>query len=318
MRFLSSFCCVAGLLGGVLWPLVGRAEEESKVVCASAFADAQRSIRSGRFLRAKKNLELCGGPRCPQVMHSECQNLLLTVEVSLSTVLFNVTLEGARAIDGEPAHDVQVAVDGAEPVPFDGKAIALDPGAHDFVFTANGFQPASKHMVVTEGEMLRREQVSLAPSLFGPMIETSSPWDEVPVRAPEGPSPAPASSQAKPGGLLAFGPAQAASGSAPRSKSLTVPLIISSSVTVLAGASAVFFGVNARNDDRALDSCAPTLSCSTYDVNRVRREYLWTNISIGAAVVGLAASATFYLLDRHYSKKAGPHKRPVGLLTGDL
>jgi hypothetical protein len=284
--------------------MVGRTQEESKKRCASAFADAQRLMRTGRLLEAKDHLVLCGGPRCPQVMHSDCQGLLFTVETSLSTVLFKVDLQGPATLETDPSHDVRIAVDGREPVPFDGKAMALDPGAHDFTFTAHGFQPATRHIVVSDGEMLRREKVTLSPSLVSPRVATPSLAGEMPRREPVSLSASLVSPSAETSKRVLLTPSESVRTSTPQPRSLTVPLIISSSVAVLAGASAVYFGVQARSDDHALDSCAPTSSCSVYATERVRREYLWTNISIGAAVAGLAASTVLYLLDNREPKKA--------------
>ena len=298
MRFLPRLHLVAAMLGLFLsWPVVGRSEEESKKVCASAFVDAQRSIRSGHLRAAKDNLVLCGSPRCPQVMHSECQRLLFTVETSIPTVVFKVTLQGPSPSEANSSSDVSIAVDGGEPVPFDDRAMALDPGAHDFTFTASGFRAVSKHIVVGEGEMLRREQVILSASLVSPRAEEPK--------------------------LLAFAPSESVRVSAPRKKSLIVPLIISSSMAALASASAVYFGIQARSDDHALDSCAPTATCSVNAADRVRREYLWTNVSIGAAVAGLATSTVLFLLNNKEPKKAnrtvlGFAQRRNRLGAGDL
>jgi hypothetical protein len=258
----SAALCVLSL--SFAWSSVGRADEESKRNCASAFTSGQRLMRAGRLHEARSKFLLCGGPQCPEVMHPDCQQWLTEVEASSPTVVFQVATPAAQ-----PVEDVQLSVDGGEQVALDGRAMGMDPGAHDITFGAPGFQTTTKHIVVSEGEKLRRELVTL---------------DRLPVVQPTQPSPPPVVGTVR------------EQSTGPRHRRMTVPVVIAASVSVLAGAGAIYFGVKARSADRALDGCAASSSCSTSAVDHVRNEYLWTNLSIGAAGVGIATTVVLYLL----------------------
>jgi hypothetical protein len=263
------------------WSSVGRADEESKRMCASAFTSGQRLMRAGRLLEARNKLVLCGGPQCPEAMHPDCQQWLSTVEASLPTVVFQVlATSGAPSVEG-----VQLSVDGQDGVALDGRAMSMDPGAHEVTFVAPGFQPATKHIVVSEGEKLRREVVTLSP---------------VPVvRAPI-PSPPPE-----------LGKAACDQCAEPKQRRLTAPAIVAASLSLVAGAGAIYFGVKARNDDHALDGCAPSSSCSKTAVDQVRSEYLWTNVSIGVAAAGITTAVVLYLLSAKSADK--PQQTAFGI-----
>jgi hypothetical protein len=282
---LSVLTCVvcAWLLGTPR----ARADEESKRTCASAFANAQRLMRAGSLLEAKKKLVICGGPQCPVAMHPDCQQWLASVEASIPTVVFQVALA-----PGQSAGTVQLSVDGGDPVPLDGRAVSIDPGTHDVTFVASGFRPTTKHFVVSEGEKLRREVVTLAPSLE--------------VRRND-----------ERAGPIALAPAQPQAGEG-RASRVTAPVIIAGSGAVLAGIGALYFGVKARSDDRQLSNCTP--DCPRGQVDDVRRGYLLTNLSIGVAAVGLTTAIVLYLLQgrsvkRPMSSALGIGPGPTGLGT---
>lgn len=163
------------------------------------------------------------------------------------------------ATAGPPPRNVLLSVDGAAPIALDARAIAIDPGTHDLMLTAPGYRDVTLRVVVSEGEKLRREAVVF------PLADASL------TAPPLAPSP-------------------------PKASRFTVPVIVSASVAGLAAVSAVYFGIQARADDRALDRCADT--CSKETVDTVRREYLLTNVSIGVAAAGLTTAAVLYLLHR--------------------
>jgi hypothetical protein len=230
-------------------------------MCASAFANAQRLMKVGNLIEAKAKLIQCGGLECPAAMHPDCQQWLSSVEASIATVVFEVS-----SAKGQPASDVRMTVDSGESIVLDGRAVSFNPGPHDITFEAAGLSPTTKHVVVSEGEKLRREAVRLDPLPLPPQRDI-----------PTGP---------------ASVTPTAAINDRSRDTRLTAPVITTASVAVLAGASAIYFGLKARSDDRNLDGCAPTSSCSRQATDQIRREYLWTNLSIGLA----AASATTTLV----------------------
>jgi hypothetical protein len=245
------------LCARLLWPAAARGDEDIKKTCAAAFSTAQRLMRSGSLLEARKKLVLCGSPQCPAVMRPDCQQWLTSVETSIPTVVFQVSAETRAA-----PQEVWLTLDDGEPFALDGRAVSLDPGTHTITFAANGFRSVTRQFVVTEGERLRREIATLEPLPPPPRVEEPR---------------------------LTLLPAM------PMAKKRSpVPTIIALSGTALATVGAITFGVKARNDENGLESCFG--SCSQGAVDHVRKEYLLTNVFIGVAVVGLATSVVLWLM----------------------
>lgn len=256
-----------------------RAQDDAKRLCASAFTSAQRLMRSGNLIEARKKLVFCGGAECPEIMHADCQQWLSSVEASMPTVVFQVS-----SVTGSPPETVRMSLDGAETIVLDGRALPVNPGEHEMVFEASGFRTTSRHIVVSEGEKLRREVVLLDPT----------PPPRVTVQLP-----------AK--RLLATSQPDKTT----TARRLTVPTLIAASGAAVAGAGAIYFGLKARSDERDLDRCRP--GCQHDEVDHVRQKYVWANVSIGLAVTGVATAALLYV----YSGKAAPSPTTtVGLNAG--
>jgi hypothetical protein len=281
-RWFSLIAC--SLCMGVAWTPLGRADEGDKKACAAAFANAQRQMRSGNLIEAKKSLILCGGPQCPTAMHPDCQQWLSSVESSIATVVFRVS-----SASGPPPSEVVVSVDGGEAVRLDGRAVSVDPGAHEVSVEAPGYRTTTKRIVVSEGDRLRNELVILAP------LEEIRREDH----------------DFLPGQAI---PLVAQSTEAPSSR-WTLPIVIASSVAVLGGLGAVYFGVKARSDDRQLESCTP--DCTWDAVDRVKREYLWTNLSIGLAAAGITTATLLWVIKGHPGRATNrPATTTLGLGAG--
>jgi hypothetical protein len=241
-------------------------------------------MRTGSLLEARKKLVLCGGPECPDVMHADCQRWLSSVEASLPTVVFQVS-----SSSGSAPSAVRVSLDGTEAILLEGRALPMDPGEHEAVFEAVGFRSSSRHLVVLEGEKLRREVVILDP------VPAPKVVSELPAKRLVPPSPA------------ANPPTVDAS---PRRR-LTMPVVVAGSVAVLAGAGAIYLGLAARSDERDLDLCRP--GCSHEQVDHVKREYLLANVSIGLAAAGVTTAVVSYLLQ---GKSSSPPVATLGLDLG--
>jgi len=273
-RLVGIACAVCACLAGPV-----HAQDDAKRACASAFSSAQRLMRSGDLLEAKKKLVLCGGPDCPEIMHADCQQWLSSVEASMPTVVFQVS-----SAAGTSPEAVRMSLDGAEAMALDGRALPVNPGEHEVVFEANGFRTSSRHIVVSEGEKLRRELVVLEPTPV-PKVTTELPAKRL---------------------VTSSQPARA-----PASRHLTVPVIVAASGAVLAGAGAVYFGLKARSDERDLDTCRP--SCTRDTVDHVKYQYVWANLSIGLAAAGVTTATVLWLAS---GKSAASTTTTVGLNAG--
>jgi hypothetical protein len=181
----------------------------------------------------------------------------------------------------QPLEDLSLSLDGGDSFALDGRAISVDPGNHNVTFMAKGFLPVTKQLVILEGEKLQRETVVLEP--------------------------APPSIEIAPKARPALVPPE-------KKSSLTWPLVVTLSGTALAGIGAVYFGVNARSDDRALQSCYG--ECSQQKVDHVRNEYLWANISMGVAAAGLATAVVLWLVHRHSSSSTTESLGRTGIQLG--
>jgi hypothetical protein len=231
---------------------------ESKQECVAAYENAQTAKLRGKLLDGKAALLLCSSSACPEVMHADCDRWLTEVEASLPTVVFRV-----MTASGVVPQWATVSIDGAEPVALDGRAISVDPGRHTVTFSAQDLRTTSQTFDFSEGEKLRREVIVLQPN----------------------------SRSATPGANESTAPVSANSSS--RFK-LTLPLTLAASTAVLGTLGATYFGLSARADDRDLDKCSP--NCSRDSVDRVKREYLLANLSLGIAAVGLVTSTVVILL----------------------
>jgi hypothetical protein len=248
-------------LGACLtWASWGSCQDESKQLCSSAYELAQVSMREGKLLEAQKDLIYCGSSKCPNVMHRDCERWLSDVNVSIPTVVFQL-----ETSSGPTPVTATVLIDGGDSMSINGRALSVNPGRHDVTFSAPGLRTTSKSFVFSEGEKLRHEVVVLDP------IPAAS-RDRNDVR----PKPA-ARPEQRPGVRVTF------------------PIVSASTAAVVGSVGTVYFGMTARAGDHDLAACAPT--CSRGSVNRVKRNYLLTNASLGLAAVGLVTTAILLALE---------------------
>jgi hypothetical protein len=237
--------------------------------CSGAYDSAQVEMRAGKLISAKQKLVFCLSSECPDIMHSDCQEWLNNVENSLSTVVIRV-----ESMSAQPVINAIVTVDGGPPVQVNGRAMQFDPGQHELRFSAPEFKSKIVVMLFAEGEKLRQERILLDPARPETELRraeksnTVSPLDTTSTRI-----------------------------------NWTVPIVVGASVTTLGALGAIYFGEKARSADRALDDCTP--NCDRDRIDRIKREYLFANTSLGVMFVGAAATASFFVFDT-LSKKTSP------------
>jgi len=198
----------------------------------------------------------------------------------MPTVVFQVS-----SASGPPLKDVLLSVDGGDSVTLDGRAVAVDPGAHDVTIKASRHHPTTTRFIVSEGEKLRREVVTLTPlPIVRPNDHQTLPTQHTPANDLKAKSPA---------------------------SRITLPVIIVSSGAVLAGISAVYFGLEARADDRQLGKCTP--DCTREAVDHTKREYLWTNLSIGLAAAGITTAAVLFFIHGHSAERPTTTALTIGV-----
>lgn len=277
-----------GLLSSVAFALSSpRAEahgDDQKQKCLIAYEGAQRSRKQGELVASLEKLRYCGSPACPRQMHADCGQWLREVEAALPTVVFR-----ARSARGESLAEATLSIDGGEPRRFDGRAQVVDPGEHEVSVTSPGFEPLVKRILFAEGEKLREEVLTLDPIRSPAPARIESRSQSSPDSSHRGAPPPPA-----------------------QRIDFFVPLAAASGLALLGGTGFAYFGLQARAGDRALDACAP--SCSRDQVDEVKRDYLFANLSLGVGIAGALASGTFLILSRSDAPKPSAAVRSTLLL----
>lgn len=240
-------------------PGVARAQD-NKASCVDAYEQGQRARKQRSLLQAKEAFLFCSSDSCPTPMHADCLGWLEEVDAAIPKGVFDV---GSK--DGAALADVMVSVDLGPARRLDALPIALDPGAHDFVFTRAGYREHRERLLLAQGETMVRHFV------LEPLPAT--PDSALPLAPPPVPK------------------AALDSGS-PRATMW--PAWVAAGVGAAGMASFSYFGLRGRSADRALDSCSP--NCSVEQTDAVRRDYLVANVSLGVGVAGLLGAGAWILL----------------------
>jgi len=154
----------AAFLTLALATFASQAEADSTSDCIAA-SEAAQSLRDRRsLLAARDRLAVCSRDVCPAPIRFDCIQQRGEVDAAMPSVVLRA--KDARA---EDRVDVKVLCDGVVlATQEDGKALAVDPGAHTFRFEAQGLPPVERKLVIGEGEknrLILAEMVSGTPAL---------------------------------------------------------------------------------------------------------------------------------------------------------
>jgi hypothetical protein len=236
------------------------AEAHDKVTCVQASDDAQAAERAGKLRAAREKLLVCADDSCPPVLRSACAQWLVDVDRSLPTVVL-----AARDARGADLVTVHVSLDG-QPLAerLDGRAVPVDPGAHNFRFDSDAGTHVEQSLVVREGEQNRLVVAAFpAPS---PEPATVPPAHAVnPPELREGP----------PVGAYLLG-----------------------GVGVLAWSSLTYFGIKFVSDLQALKSSCGA-ACPADRTDPVHLEEHIADASLVVGVIATAAAAWLFVSPRH-------------------
>jgi hypothetical protein len=127
--------------------------------CVAAHAEGQELRNQSRLLAAKAKFLECKSESCPALVRDECVAFAQSVEQALPTVVFAALDE-----QGKFTADPTLTIDGAPlRVPFDGRAVTLDPGPHRVVFQRPGGRARTVDLVLAESEHDRRVVADFRP-----------------------------------------------------------------------------------------------------------------------------------------------------------
>lgn len=269
------FLCVQALLGVCVFsillgsPAVARADD-NKAQCVDAYEQGQRARKQSALLRAKDAFLLCSSDLCPAAMHADCQGWLDEVDAAIPKTAFEVTSK-----TGAPLSGVMISIDLGPARPLEAQPIALDPGAHVLTFTLAGYRELRESVVLTKRDSVTRH-VALEPLSSQPLPTIPPPTQSLATQ-PAVPPPAPRRAvQSTPSGAT------------------TWPAWVGVGIGAAGLAGFSYFGLHARSEDRALDSCANT--CDLARVDAIRRDYLIANVSIGVGAAALIGAGAWILL----------------------
>jgi len=137
------------------------------------------ALRNEHQLRAARaELLVCASSSCPEDVRNECARRVAEVNAAMPTIVFE-----ARDLQNNDLSAVAVIMDGQPLVPrLEGTALSIDPGEHQFVFSAHNVAPVQKNLIIREGEKGRREKVILGAELTAPNQVASAQTLQTPAR----------------------------------------------------------------------------------------------------------------------------------------
>src|ERR1019366_6867964 len=138
--------------------------------CATAYERATDRQAAGALREARDLLLGCARPVCEVGLREQCTNLYSQLDSDIPSVVPVVT-DGA----GATLVDVQVTMDGEVLASrIGGQALPVDPGLHEFSFSANGAVFATQKLMILQGQRDRRILVS-SPATVPPEAAMATP-----------------------------------------------------------------------------------------------------------------------------------------------
>jgi hypothetical protein len=280
--------------------------------CGLAYRNAIQLEQSAHLRQAKDQLLACSKTSCGAVMKQRCTSHYAQLEADIPSVVPLVSDE-----NGEPRTDVQVTIDNEVVTSkIDGRSLLVDPGVHEFSFTADGSVLATQKIMIVQGQRNRPITISLQKDKHGKRVvlgpaAASSALDAKASLDKPGVDRAGTEKnerEAIPGEKAEKTPAESAppeKGAAepaspeapsPEVKSKGGPgampyLLGTIGIAGLgAGGLLTYWG---RKDNDLLAQCSP--NCSQSSVDHIRRLYLASDISLGIGGAALATSLIWFI-----------------------
>lgn len=266
---------------------VATAAEPSASECLEASAASLRLDSSHRLRAERAELLICAAVGCPSEIRSECIRRVDDVNAAIPTVMFEV-----KDSAGNDLSAVKVTMDGELLTDrLEGIALAIDPGAHLFVFEAARHATVRKQFIIREGERRRREVIvlaSLTRAAPEPRTTLAPVFEPSPASAPSAPS----------------GPPRLEGSASHRSRALPLTAAAIGVVGLGVGTAFGLQAISWRNDARA---ACPGLCADQAGVRMwqdAKRAGSISTIAFAVGAAGLLAGAALWLT-------AGPDAEPA-------
>jgi hypothetical protein len=250
-----------------------RQQQESDAACAAAYRSAQEKEESNHLVEAADLWLACTKPSCATPLQRACMAKHAQIQLDVPTIVPMVT-----DAKGAPRLDVQVKMDGEELVSrIDGRGIPVNPGMHEFTFTADGVVISTQKILVAQGQRNRMVSVSLRPE-----------------------------KGADQGSLAAGdGSADAAAAEAAAAKTRIPALSWALGGVGLAGIGGyALLTTWGRKDNDKLGQCSP--ACPQSTVDHIHKLYIGADISLGVGIAALGAAYWVHAMRRSANEEAEP------------
>jgi hypothetical protein len=313
-RHLSSRTLQIGALGVALCLCAkpGSGEDKGKAerrACAATYKNALQVEQAGHLRQAKDLLLSCAKATCGALVKQQCTARYAQLESDIPSVVPLVSDE-----NGEPRVDVQVTIDNELLTSrLDGRALPVDPGVHEFSFTADGAVVATQKVMIVQGQRNRPIAVALQKDKRGKRVALGAapPSSALDAKASLDKPAVDKSSAEKPEREAVAAEKSASDKSSPEkttsdsSSSEPPPLEVSSKggpgampyvlgtlgIAGLGGAGLLTYW--GRKDNEQLAQCAP--NCSPESVDHIKKLYLAADISLGVGAAALATSVIWFI-----------------------
>jgi hypothetical protein len=286
--------------------------------CVTAFRKAKEHEGAGKLQESKDQLMSCAQAPCSSFIRQQCSSKYNQLESDTPSVVLIVT-----DASGSPRGDVQVRMDGelfAQQL--DGRALAVDPGMHEFSFAADGVVFATQKIMIVQGQRNRfitallrtgggrsKRMVAEAPAEKQPKRVAKADEEESES------SPAAKKSTAKTVAAMVDTKTneeeETKTEEAPKKSGSVLPYLFTGLgvASLGAGAALTYWGI--KDNDRMKTECAP--NCLPATVQHVKQLYLASDIALGVGVAALAAAYWTHVMNRHAEEKGTEEALRVGV-----
>lgn len=234
----------------------------SAASCESSYEKAQTDRLAGHYISASSAALACSQIQCNQAIVRECLRLYESLEQDTPTLVFS-----ARKGEGGELVDVQVEMDGNKVADkITGRAMAVDPGPHQFVF----IDPVRGRIETTETARVGDHARVIEATFPDPNAKNVPPGE--PGGADQGPK-------------------------AQGSKGIPPMTFVLGGVAVVGLASFAFFRISGVGDYNHYNStCSP--ECNPNDIDKVRTKFTLSYVSLGIGAAAAAGAAVVYVISK--------------------
>jgi hypothetical protein len=259
-----------------------RPAHSAPAACVNAWRNGDNLVKVGKLRAAKTSMLKCAHYTCGSNLAKECSRRVVEIEGDIPTIVPVVKDESGEAIT-----EIDMVMDGEVLVNrIDGKAVMVDPGAHEFTFrTSRGYVLGSYKTVILQGQRNRTVEVTLRSEGEMPLVKT---------RVPPGALVA-ASMPQNNGGRrvgtpeLNLVPDEEEEGG----RRLTTGTLAMAGIGALGVAGYALASYTGNRENRALNDCTPM--CNPAAVDRVQKLYQGGKIALGVGVAALLGASYLYL-----------------------